>query len=209
MIILCGKTCSGKNFIRDLLIEEGLKPVVTYTTRPMRKGEVADQTYHYLSNEDFIAKAKAGFFVESVAYNSASGDTWYYGSHFSKEDDNKVIILNPGGVEALLNAKNLEVKPVVFYLEVPEPILRERASLRGDQSKETIKRLETDNKDFKDFHQKADVVLQNTGEVTPKELVQTILDFHNRSLQGISPWKACENNKEKEMKRSCMNMDRE
>jgi guanylate kinase len=38
-IILAGKAASGKDYLRDMLIKEGLKPDVSATTRPMRVGE--------------------------------------------------------------------------------------------------------------------------------------------------------------------------
>lgn len=192
MIVLCGKTCSGKNFIRDLLVGKGFDPVVTYTTRPMREGEIQDKTYHFLSKEDFLQKANEGFFVEFTIYNLSSGDTRYYGSHFSKEDDDKVIILNPDGVDALINAKNLEVTPVVFLLDVPNDILIQRSLKRGDKQEEVKKRLEIDNKDFQGIERKVDMVLRNDGKIKAEELVNTILDFHKHVLENPLPWKPLE-----------------
>ena len=40
MIVLCGKTASGKDTIMKLLVTTGFKPVVRYTTRPIRPGEI-------------------------------------------------------------------------------------------------------------------------------------------------------------------------
>ena len=37
--VLLGKTASGKDTIASKLSKKGLKRVVTYTTRPPRKGE--------------------------------------------------------------------------------------------------------------------------------------------------------------------------
>jgi guanylate kinase len=196
MIVLCGKTCSGKNFIRDKLIEQGIEPVVTYTTRPKRDGEVDGKTYNYLTKEDFEKKNKEGFFVESTSYNVESGETWFYGSHFNKEDNNKVIILNPQGVDAIISANNLEVTPVVFFLDAPDDILRERLKARGDNLEKAERRLKIDAKDFKDIYSKTDIILRNTGKVKPEKLVQIILDFHNHTLKNPAPWKAPQIDKE-------------
>ena len=59
MVILTGKTCSGKNLVRDKLVNEhGFKSLITYTTRPMRPGEIQDVTYHFISEEEFNQKVK-------------------------------------------------------------------------------------------------------------------------------------------------------
>ena len=55
MLILMGRTASGKTLVRDKLVKNnGFNSVVTYTTRPIRKGEIPNVTYHYISEEDFL-----------------------------------------------------------------------------------------------------------------------------------------------------------
>ena len=50
MVIILGKTCSGKDIIVNKLINQyDFKKVITSTTRPMRKGEKQDITYHFIS----------------------------------------------------------------------------------------------------------------------------------------------------------------
>lgn len=62
MLILMGRTASGKTLVRDKLVKNhGFNSVVTYTTRPMRKDEIPDVTYHYISEEDFLQKVESGF----------------------------------------------------------------------------------------------------------------------------------------------------
>ena len=80
LLVICGKMCSGKDTVVKRLINKGFKKVVTYTTRPKRRGETDGVDYHYISKEDFEGKIKDGFFLEYRTYKVASGDTWYYGS---------------------------------------------------------------------------------------------------------------------------------
>lgn len=42
IVVLLGKTSSGKDTVCNQLIQKGYKKLVTYTTRPMRPGEVQD-----------------------------------------------------------------------------------------------------------------------------------------------------------------------
>ena len=79
IIVLAGKSASGKNFVARKLEEHGYKTVVTYTTRPKRKGEKQDITYHFISDEEFNKKIDGGFFAEWKSYITNEG-VWYYGS---------------------------------------------------------------------------------------------------------------------------------
>ena len=45
-IEVCGKMCSGKDTVVKRLINKGFKKVVTYTTRPKRRGETDGVDYH-------------------------------------------------------------------------------------------------------------------------------------------------------------------
>lgn len=74
-----GRTASGKTLVRDKLVKNnGFNSVVTYTTRPIRKGEIPNVTYHYISEEDFLQKIESGFFAEWKKYITTEG-IWYYG----------------------------------------------------------------------------------------------------------------------------------
>ena len=65
MLIICGKSASGKDTIkRELISKHGFKGIVTYTTRPPRKGEQDGVDYHFVSNEEFQMMVNSGFFLE-------------------------------------------------------------------------------------------------------------------------------------------------
>jgi len=55
MIVLVGASASGKSTLQKAMIEhsENLKKVVTYTTRPPRKGEKNGVDYHFVSEKKF------------------------------------------------------------------------------------------------------------------------------------------------------------
>lgn len=57
MIILMGKSASGKDtVVRKLIEQKEYKRIITWTTRPMRPGEKEGITYHYTSEDDFKKK---------------------------------------------------------------------------------------------------------------------------------------------------------
>ena len=46
ILIITGKTASGKNaIVNELTTKYGFKQLTTFTTRPMRNGEVNGETY--------------------------------------------------------------------------------------------------------------------------------------------------------------------
>ena len=80
MLVLIGKAASGKDSVREILVKKhGFHSILTYTTRPMREGEIQNITYHYISENDFLQKIESGFFAEWKKYD-VNGETWYYGS---------------------------------------------------------------------------------------------------------------------------------
>ena len=49
MIILVGKSCSGKDTVVKELAKMGYNKIVTCTTRPPRPGEIDGREYHFLN----------------------------------------------------------------------------------------------------------------------------------------------------------------
>lgn len=115
MIVLIGKTASGKTLIREELIKRGYSGIITYTNRPMRKGEKHDVTYHFISEEEFKQKIADDFFAEYKTYDTVFGK-WYYGSSLEdleNADDKSVIILTPDGYRDVVG--KLSKKPIAIY----------------------------------------------------------------------------------------------
>lgn len=166
-----GKSASGKDTIKKELLRLGYKGVVTYTTRPPRSGEKDGVAYHFISKDEFFKKLANGFFIESTAYNVASGEKWYYGT--AKEDltDDSVIIMNPDGLRVIRRMK--EVNTVSFLIEADDDIRWQRLAKRGDDIEEIYRRINADEKDFYEIDNFVDVrILNNDRSV--KELAEEI-----------------------------------
>ena len=183
LLVICGKMCSGKDTVVKRLINKGFKKVVTYTTRPKRRGETDDVDYHYISKEDFEGKIKDGFFLEYRTYKVASGDTWYYGS--AKQDvlkvrDNqkKVIILSPSGVDKMYELKHDgSVNFRIVYLKCNDNTIRIRARRRGDKKQEIARRIESDGVDFSVMDIFAQKIIWNDEGTEVGDVVREILDY--------------------------------
>ena len=74
-LIIVGHGASGKDYLSDCLIEKGLKKSITYTTRPMRDGEIDGEIYNFVSVEKFKEMDSNGEFYEYETFK----EDWYYG----------------------------------------------------------------------------------------------------------------------------------
>lgn len=178
MIVLFGKTCSGKDTIMKYLVEHyGYKKLVTYTTRPMHKGEKTGVDYHFITQEEFMAKVAKGFFAEYRSYKTTDGE-WFYGSALADiEDagDDTVVILNLDGVKYL--KAHADVQPIYIHIAVSEQTLEERLMLRGDDPDEAARRLDSDRVDFSDAEQLADKVIVNENGMSIAHAARRIHEF--------------------------------
>ena len=164
MIILVGRSASGKTYLGKLLEKAGFKKIVTYTSREKRLNEVDKIDYNFISKTEFISKIQEGFFFEYVIYN----DNYYGTSKQSVKDLNTYIILE---VEGLSKYKRLE-NVVSFYITCPKDILIKRMINRHDQENEILKRIAKDDIIFKDAALLCDYTIDSTkdDEILVKEI---------------------------------------
>ena len=167
MLVLIGKAASGKDSVREILVKKhGFHSIVTYTTRPMREGEIQNITYHYISENDFLQKIESGFFAEWKKYD-VNGETWYYGSakeDLKKADKNTIIILTPEGVRDI---RDNDIDPTVIYLYTNLETIKKRLMKRNDTNDKLEDRIKRDTKDF-EF---AEILAEKTGEEKYKDLM--------------------------------------
>ena len=178
MLILCGRTLSGKDTIVNELLNHGYKRITTYTTRPMRKGEKQNVTYHFISEDEFKQKIEDGFFAEYKTYNTEFG-VWYYGTaleDLERADDNAVIILTPQGYRDVKD-KLLSNNVTCIYIYASNSTLKKRLLKRGDDPKEADRRMHHDNQDFKGFEMEADKIVYNNEGTDIDEVVEKILEI--------------------------------
>ncbi|MFU8786901.1 MAG: guanylate kinase [Candidatus Izemoplasmataceae bacterium] len=141
MLVMIGASASGKTEIAKLLIKNyRFKKMVTYTTRPKREGEIDGVDYHFLSRESFEDKMRIDFFLETSCYNNH-----YYGTAFKDAALDKVLIVDIQGANALY--KELKDDVMIFFIQSPESLRKERMLARGDKLEDVKKRLKID-KDY-------------------------------------------------------------
>ena len=161
LFCLIGKSASGKDaifrYLRDNK-ELGLKEIVPYTTRPMRKGEENGVGYYFVDQAAYEKMCQNGKVIESRTYETINGP-WHY---FTVDDgqiclDRKDSYLMIGTLESYEKMRGYfgENGLVPVYIEVDDGVRLERALQRekGQKEpkyKELCRRFLADEEDFKE-----------------------------------------------------------
>ena len=94
VIVVLGGTCSGKTEFALACEKFGFPKVITNTTRARRVDD-NENSYHFLTKEEFMQKIDNGEMLEYAEYNGN-----YYGTSIDSILDNCVIVLEPNGLKA-------------------------------------------------------------------------------------------------------------
>ena len=172
MLVIMGRSNTGKSEIAKAIQAQNFNRVVTYTTRNQRPGEVDGLDYFFISKSEFIRKVNEGFFAEYQSYDTEFGD-WYYGSAKESYSGDGVIILSPSGVKKVLEKLH---NITVVLIDADDEVIKARQAARGDDKKEAERRFVQDIIDFKGMEDYADFIIMNNGEFTPEQIAQVIVE---------------------------------
>ena len=149
-----GKDTILKQVLKDI---DDVKPIISTTTRPMRKGETEGVEYYFIDDTEFFRRGTD--FVEQRIYhtkvkeNGVEKDaTWRYGIERAEleKDDYLIVIVDSVGYKELKNyVGNGKIVPI--FISAPQEELRARALARGDLEAEVDRRLKDDYERFMDF----------------------------------------------------------
>lgn len=143
MLVLIGPSASGKTEIAKILIKKyHMKKLITYTTRPIRLGENDGIDYHFVGVNEFIKLKDDNEFIETTFYNNN-----YYGSRKKDVSFDKVVVLDPNGLNAFYEAMGNKI--VSVFMETDESVRIQRMIERKDRSEDIVRRIANDNEVFK------------------------------------------------------------
>ena len=175
LILLIGCMASGKDTILKEMINEGYaEPVISHTSRPMRKAEKDGIEYHFVSAEEMLKMKENNEFIEFKSYKAANNEKWYYGVNKNSLEKglskNYILIVDITGMrqikEYFKDDKDMEITTI--FLDVDKETRRKRAIRRDDMTLEKVKeierRLKADDKEVYPFKEECDLILQNTNE---------------------------------------------
>lgn len=157
LFVFMGKSATGKDTLYRHIMErhKELKPVITYTTRPIRSGETEGKEYHFVTVEQLEEWKRQQRVVECRCYQTVKGP-WYY---FTLDDGqidfsqgNSCMISTLEGYEQIRRFYGKE-RVIPLYIQVPD-ILRIERSLAREKEQETpcvaevCRRFLADEEDF-------------------------------------------------------------
>ena len=173
MLIILGKSGSGKTSVVKELEKYGYSQLITDTTRPIRPGEIDGKDYNFRTQKGFDKLKKEGYYAETISYNTVFG-CYSYGSKkdYYLNSHNNVIILNPYGYEQVSKLRNKNFTSI--YLKVDDDILLKRLSKRGDAKEEIYRRLETDRKDFYKLEEKVNITININNDDSVEKIAKEI-----------------------------------
>lgn len=182
MIVLVGKTCSGKTTVANILQEYyNFRRIKTYTTRPPRENE--GEEYHFVSDEEFEQMKVENKFFETTQYEVASGDIWKYGTAKSDLCADCCIIMNPDGVKKVRKFLPDEYGVKIIYLNVTEGIQWNRLKAREKNlgqdmmPDEASRRVKADEEDFVHISEYYDLAI-TTDEMEPLMVANLINHYY-------------------------------
>ena len=176
MLVLVGKSASGKTEAAKLLVTKyQMEKLITCTTRAKRAGEQNDIDYHFLTEEQFLEKIQNDEFIEYQRYNNC-----YYGSLKSDVSDNKVIILEPLGIQKY---KEQGIPFYAIYLDIDKETRFNRMLKRGDGKEKAEERIINDDLVFGfDLLEIADLVISDSN-LSIEEITDMIYQAYKRGFR--------------------------
>lgn len=152
--ILLSPSGAGKDYtLKQMVNNYGFMPIISYTSRPMRDGEVSGCEYYFTTTPEFINMIHEDRLIEYRTYNTLVNDipeTWYYGLAKQElcEDKNYVVILDVQGTIDFVEYYGRD-KCKVVYIHCDDDVRKERAMARGGyDSIEWHRRMRADSVDF-------------------------------------------------------------
>lgn len=130
IILLIGASGSGKSTLGKALEDRFIPQLVSYTTRPIRNGEIEDEDYYFTNKKWLTSFTTDNDIAEKTTYDGNE-----YGL-FCMEIEEKLrhgdvyFVCNKDGAEQIIRLYKDDVVP--FWLNVKENTMKHRMRNRGD-----------------------------------------------------------------------------
>ena len=178
IIVLMGKSASGKSELEKYVHSLGIKKVTSLTTRDIRQGEVNGEDYFFVNKTVFGVYLRKGAFAEITSYPKTTGRV-YYGTlkgDYDLENNNYVCVLNPQGAKQLIDTFG---RDKVVSVLINRPCVER---LEGYLSRA----LGRDIKDYiGSYEEEEDIKVEPHLEEFTRRFKADNIDFSNENLDGI------------------------
>ena len=140
LIIISGTTCAGKGtIIKELLKNnDNITLAISYTSRPMRKGEIDGVDYYFITREEFERKIDNGDFLEyaKVRYGEYFGTPKAEVEEILKTGKDVLLEIDVQGAEQI--KKRFPETILIFIMAPSMEEVKRRIKARGLETNEQI-----------------------------------------------------------------------
>ena len=163
IIALCGKSGAGKDSLMMAIfshLEKYLNPIVSHTTRPKREKEIADKSYHFVSEDEFLTLIDENKMLETTNFNN-----WYYGTSIDSLSNDKINIgvFNPDGIMSLLEDDRIELEIYYITAKGKTRLIRQLNREENPDVDEIIRRYDADEIQFQKMNNiKCNIMVNET-----------------------------------------------
>ena len=190
---LLGYSSVGKDTILKQVLKDmdDVKPIISTTTRPMRKGETEGVEYYFIDDTEFFRRGTD--FVEQRIYHTKVKEngveknaTWRYGIERIEleKDDYLIVIVDSVGYKELKNyVGNNKIVPI--FISAPQEELKARALARGDLEAEVDRRLKDDYERFMDFRVRTVYHEVKNGEGRLEEAIKEVENIITKHINEV------------------------
>lgn len=190
---LLGYSSVGKDTILKQVLKDmdDVKPIISTTTRPMRKGETEGVEYYFIDDTEFFRRGTD--FVEQRIYHTKVKEngveknaTWRYGIERMEleKDDYLIVIVDSVGYKELKNyVGNNKIVPI--FISAPQEELKARALARGDLEAEVDRRLKDDYERFMDFRVRTVYHEVKNGEGRLEETIKEVEGIITKHINEV------------------------
>lgn len=190
---LLGYSSVGKDTILKQVLKDmdDVKPIISTTTRPMRKGETEGVEYYFIDDTEFFRRGTD--FVEQRIYHTKVKEngiekeaTWRYGIERAEleKDDYLIVIVDSVGYKELKNyVGNGRIVPI--FISAPQEELKARALARGDLEAEVDRRLKDDYERFMDFRVRTVYHEVKNGEGRLEEAIKEVEGIITKHINEV------------------------
>lgn len=178
---ILGESGSGKDTLVEYTLKEfklDLKPVLSYTDRPIRQGEQNGKEHIFLSKDEMTEFLKSN--KKDIAAYTQIGETGYrYCAMTSVIDRSDIYIIDPNGLKEFKERTGDRYNIVSIYIDCPLKERRKRTEGRSDAASKFEARVAAESDQFAKFREEHgyDHVIDNGSMSTIYRSAMTLADI--------------------------------
>lgn len=183
LFVIMGKSGSGKSTIeKEICRLEMANRVISTTTRSPRSYEIDSVDYYFISEDVFNIYLRQEQYAEHSEYPTVWGMAKYgiNKNDIKLNEGNAICVVNPDGYRQLVKSLGKE-RVVGIYIDrddrdrVISSIVRDKNNNLVSILEEIVRRLKSDEKDFKNIKEEVDYIINNDRNLS--SVVWDIVDI--------------------------------